>query len=78
MSSTFTRNFIFRVNHRDEILTLSEKHDLKVISIDNEKLQIGCSIKQLSLTHLSILIIIKLVKNTKLKLIKLIMDVFVL
>ena len=25
-----------------------EKHDLKVISIDKEKLQIGCSIKQLS------------------------------
>jgi hypothetical protein len=29
-------------------LILGEKHDLKVISIDNEKLQIGCSIKQLS------------------------------
>ena len=31
-----------RVNHPDEILILG-KHDLKVISIDKEKLQIGCS-----------------------------------
>ena len=37
-----------RVNHPDEIFNIGEKHDLKVISIDDEKLQIGCSIKQLS------------------------------
>ncbi|MDC3097455.1 S1 RNA-binding domain-containing protein [Candidatus Pelagibacter sp.] len=37
-----------RVNHPDEIFNIGERHDLKVISIDNEKLQIGCSIKQLS------------------------------
>ena len=37
-----------RVNHPDEIFNVGEKHDLKVISIDKEKLQIGCSIKQLS------------------------------
>ena len=37
-----------RVNHPDEIFNIGEKHDLKVISIDMEKLQIGCSIKQLS------------------------------
>ena len=37
-----------RVNHPDEIFSVGEKHDLKVISIDKEKLQIGCSIKQLS------------------------------
>ena len=37
-----------RVNHPDEIFNIGEKHDLKVISIDNDKLQIGCSIKQLS------------------------------
>ncbi len=37
-----------RVNHPDEIFNLGEKHALKVISIDMEKLQIGCSIKQLS------------------------------
>ena len=36
-----------RVNHPDEIFNIGEKHDLKVISIDMEKLQIGCSIKQL-------------------------------
>ncbi|MFL2886508.1 MAG: S1 RNA-binding domain-containing protein [Candidatus Pelagibacter sp.] len=37
-----------RVNHPDEIFNIGEKHSLKVISIDKEKLQIGCSIKQLS------------------------------
>ena len=37
-----------RVNHPDEIFNIGEKHDLKIITIDMEKLQIGCSIKQLS------------------------------
>tara|TARA_B100000579_G_scaffold326718_1_gene276614 strand:+ start:59 stop:1795 length:1737 start_codon:yes stop_codon:yes gene_type:complete len=37
-----------RVNHPDEIFNIGEKHNLKVISVDKEKLQIGCSIKQLS------------------------------
>ena len=37
-----------RVNHPDEVFNIGEKHDLKVISVDKEKLQIGCSIKQLS------------------------------
>ena len=37
-----------RVNHPDEIFNIGQKHDLKIISIDKEKLQIGCSIKQLS------------------------------
>ena len=37
-----------RVNHPDEIFNIGEKHDLKVISVDKDKLQIGCSIKQLS------------------------------
>jgi len=37
-----------RVNHPDEVFTIGEKHDLKVISVDLEKLQVGCSIKQLS------------------------------
>ena len=37
-----------RVSHPDEIFNIGEKHDLKVISIDKEKLQVGCSIKQLS------------------------------
>ena len=30
-----------RVNHPDEV-EHSEKHDLKVISVDKEKLQVGC------------------------------------
>ena len=37
-----------RVNHPEEVFNIGEKHDLKVITIDKEKLQIGCSIKQLS------------------------------
>ena len=37
-----------RVNHPDEIFNIGEKHDLKVISVDKEKLQVGCSVKQLS------------------------------
>ena len=37
-----------RVNHPEEIFNIGEKHDLKIINIDMEKLQIGCSIKQLS------------------------------
>ena len=36
-----------RVNHPDEIFSVGQKHDLKVISIDETKLQVGCSIKQL-------------------------------
>ena len=37
-----------RVNHPDEVFTIGEKHDLLVISVDKEKLQVGCSVKQLS------------------------------
>ena len=37
-----------RVNHPDEVFNLGEKHDLKVISVDLDKLQVGCSVKQLS------------------------------
>jgi small subunit ribosomal protein S1 len=37
-----------RVNHPDEIFNIGEKHNLKVITVDKEKLQVGCSIKQLS------------------------------
>ena len=37
-----------RVNHPDEVFTIGQKHDLKVITVDKEKLQVGCSIKQLS------------------------------
>ena len=37
-----------RVNHPDEVFNIGEKHSLKVISVDKEKLQVGCSVKQLS------------------------------
>ena len=37
-----------RVDHPDQILEIGQKSDLKVISVDKEKLQVGCSIKQLS------------------------------
>ena len=37
-----------RVNHPEEIFNIGEKHDLLVISVDKEKQQVGCSIKQLS------------------------------
>ena len=37
-----------RINHPDEVFNIGEKHDLKVISVDLDKLQVGCSIKQLS------------------------------
>ena len=37
-----------RVNHPDELFNIGDKVDLKVISVDKEKLQVGCSVKQLS------------------------------
>ena len=37
-----------RVNHPEEVFNIGDKHDLLVISVDKEKLQVGCSIKQLS------------------------------
>ena len=37
-----------RVNHPEEFFNIGDKHDLLVISVDKEKLQVGCSIKQLS------------------------------
>jgi len=37
-----------RVNHPDEIFNIGEKYNLLVITVDKEKLQVGCSIKQLS------------------------------
>jgi len=37
-----------RINHPDEVFNVGEKHDLLVISVDQKKLQVGCSIKQLS------------------------------
>ena len=36
-----------RVNHPDEVFNIGDRHDVKVISIDMEKLQIGVSLKQM-------------------------------
>ena len=36
------------MNHPDEVFNIGEKHNLKVISVDKDKLQVGCSVKQLS------------------------------
>ena len=37
-----------RVNDLQDVFSIGDKSDLKIISIDKEKLQVGCSIKQLS------------------------------
>ena len=37
-----------RVDHPEQVLEIGQKSDLKVITVDTEKLQVGCSIKQLS------------------------------
>ena len=42
------KKFLTQVNHPDEVFNIGEKHDLKVISVDKDKLQVGCSVKQLS------------------------------
>jgi len=36
-----------RVNHPDEVFNIGDKHDVKVISVDLEKLQVGVSLKQM-------------------------------
>jgi len=60
-----------RVNHPDEIFNIGEKHDLKVISVDLEKLQVGCSIKQLSPDPFEHISNYELNKKYKVKVVKL-------
>jgi small subunit ribosomal protein S1 len=60
-----------RVNHPDEIFNIGEKHDLLVISVDKEKLQVGCSIKQLSPDPFEHISNYELNKNYKVKVVKL-------
>ena len=60
-----------RVNHPDEVFNIGEKHDLKVISVDKEKLQVGCSVKQLSPDPFEKIDNYKLNKTYKFKVIKL-------
>ena len=37
-----------RVTNLQDLFTVGDKSDLKIISVDKEKLQVGCSVKQLS------------------------------
>ena len=60
-----------RVNHPDEVFNIGEKHDLKVISVDMEKLQVGCSVKQLSPDPFEHIENYELNKNYKVKVVKL-------
>jgi len=62
-----------RVNHPDEVFNIGERHDLKVISVDKEKLQVGCSVKQLSPDPFEHIENYELNKNYKAKVVK-IMD----
>ncbi len=60
-----------RVDHPDQVLEIGQKSDLKIISIDLEKLQIGCSIKQLSKDPFENIDNYELNKAYKVKIIKL-------
>ncbi len=60
-----------RVNHPEEIFNIGEKHDLLVISVDKEKQQVGCSIKQLSPDPFEHITNYELNKNYKVKVVKL-------
>ncbi len=60
-----------RVNHPDEVFNIGEKHNLKVISVDKEKLQVGCSIKQLSPDPFEHIENYELNKNYRVKVVKL-------
>tara|TARA_B100001741_G_C16494362_1_gene571303 strand:- start:13 stop:1329 length:1317 start_codon:yes stop_codon:yes gene_type:complete len=60
-----------RVNHPDEIFNIGEKHDLLVITVDKEKLQVGCSIKQLSPDPFEHISNYELNKKYKVKVVKL-------
>jgi len=62
-----------RVNHADELFNIGDKVDLKVISVDKEKLQVGCSVKQLSPDPFEHIENYELNKNYKVKVVK-IMD----
>ena len=60
-----------RVNHPDEVFNIGEKHDLLVISVDKEKLQVGCSVKQLSPDPFEHISNYELNKTYKVKVVKL-------
>ena len=60
-----------RVNHPEEIFNIGEKHDLLVISVDKDKQQVGCSIKQLSPDPFEHISNYELNKTYKVKVVKL-------
>jgi small subunit ribosomal protein S1 len=60
-----------RINHPEEVFTIGEKHDLLVITVDKEKLQVGCSIKQLSKDPFENVINYELNKKYNVKVVKL-------
>jgi small subunit ribosomal protein S1 len=60
-----------RVNHPEEIFNIGEKHDLLIISVDKEKQQVGCSIKQLSPDPFEHISNYELNKEYKVKVVKL-------
>ncbi len=60
-----------RVNHPEEIFNIGERHDLLVISVDKEKQQVGCSIKQLSPDPFEHISNYELNKEYKVKVVKL-------
>tara|TARA_Y100001970_G_C14210293_1_gene846468 strand:+ start:474 stop:2207 length:1734 start_codon:yes stop_codon:yes gene_type:complete len=60
-----------RVNHPEEIFNIGEKHNLLVISVDKEKQQVGCSIKQLSPDPFEHISNYELNKKYKVKVVKL-------
>ncbi len=60
-----------RVNHPDEIFNIGDKHDLLVIGVDKEKLQVSCSIKQLAPDPFEHISNYELNKKYKVKVVKL-------
>jgi small subunit ribosomal protein S1 len=60
-----------RISHPEEVFNIGEKHDLLVISVDLEKLQVGCSIKQLSPDPFENISKYELNKTYKVKVVKL-------
>ena len=60
-----------RVNHPEEIFNIGERHDLLVIDVNKEKLQVGCSIKQLSPDPFEHISNYELKKEYKVKVVKL-------
>ena len=60
-----------RVNHPEELLSIGAKHDLLVITVDKDKQQVGCSIKQLSPDPFEHISNYELNKEYKVKVVKL-------